>query len=46
MREVFGDTPEVQRLMTLPGIGWILSVVIAQEIGDVGRFSGPERLAS
>lgn len=46
MRSVFGDTPEVQRLMTLPGIGWILSVVIAQEIGDVHRFSGPERLAS
>lgn len=46
MRSVFGDTPAVQRLMTLPGIGWILSVVIAQEIGDVHRFSGPERLAS
>jgi transposase len=46
MRTVFGDTPEVQRLMTLPGIGWILSVVIAQEIGDIGRFASPERLAS
>jgi transposase len=46
MRTVFGDTPEVQRLMTLPGIGWILSVVIAQEIGDISRFACAERLAS
>lgn len=46
MRTIFGDTPEVQRLMTLPGVGWILSVVIAQEIGDIGRFACAERLAS
>ena len=33
-------------LKTLPGIGPILAVVIAMEIGDVNRFPGPDRLAS
>ena len=28
-------TPEMQRLMTLPGVGRILAVVIALEIGNV-----------
>ena len=46
MRKVFGETEDVKRLMTLPGIGFILAVVIASEIGDIGRFSSPERLAS
>ena len=32
--------------MTLPGIGFILAVVIANEIGDIGRFTTPQRLAS
>ena len=32
--------------MTLPGIGFILAVVIATEIGDIGRFSSPEKLVA
>ncbi|HYA85644.1 MAG TPA: transposase [Nitrospirota bacterium] len=32
--------------MTLPGVGMILVIVIAMEVGDVARFSGPDRLAS
>ena len=32
--------------MTMPGVGFILSVVISLEVGDVSRFSGPDRLAS
>jgi hypothetical protein len=30
----------------MPGVGFILSVVILQEIGDIGRFASAERLAS
>ena len=32
--------------MTLPGIGFILAVVIANEIGDITRFGSPGQLAS
>lgn len=46
MKKTFGETEEVKRLMTLPGIGFILAVVIASELGDIGRFTNPERLAS
>src|SRR5207244_1853722 len=31
-------TPEMERLMTLPGIAEILAATIALEIGDIGRF--------
>ncbi|MBC7361717.1 MAG: IS110 family transposase [Candidatus Aminicenantes bacterium] len=33
-------------LRSIPGIGAILRVVIAMEVRDVNRFSGPEKLAS
>jgi transposase len=46
MKEVFYPNEETKLLMTMPGVGFILSVVISLEIGDVIRFSGPERLAS
>lgn len=46
MDEVFSPTEETALLQTMPGIGPILAVVIAAEIGDVGRFGGPDRLAS
>lgn len=46
MRKVFGQTAEIKLLMTMPGVGFILAVVISQEIGDVNRFGGPDRLAS
>jgi transposase len=39
-------TPEMERLMTMPGIGLILAAVIWLEIGDVGRFATAEHLAS
>lgn len=45
MKKVFSETAEVKLLMTLPGIGFILAVVIATELGDIGRFSGPEKVA-
>jgi transposase len=39
-------TPEMQRLMSLPGVGVILAATIALEIGTIGRFASAERLAS
>jgi len=46
IREVVKATPEMTLLKTIPGIGSILAVVIALEVGDVSRFPGPEQLAS
>lgn len=46
MRDVLGETGEVRLLKTLPGVGFILSTVIALEVGDVSRFPGADRLAS
>jgi transposase len=46
IKSVVEQTPMMKRLMTMPGVGSILAVVIALEIGDVRRFGGPERLAS
>jgi transposase len=45
MQAVFKPTPPIQLLMTLPGVGLILAVVIALEVGDVTRFPDAERLA-
>src|SRR2546422_3328464 len=39
-------TPEMERLMTLPGIAEILAATIALEIGDIGRFPDAPHLAS
>lgn len=44
--ELVKVTATMQRLMSMPGVGRILAVVIALEIGDVSRFASAERLAS
>lgn len=46
MQEVFKPTPEVDLLMTLPGVGFILGIVIALEVGDVARFASSEKFAA
>jgi transposase len=46
MEEVFEKTPEVEHLMTMPGVGFLSAVVIAQEVGNVGRFASAEKLAA
>jgi transposase len=38
-------TPEMRRIITLPGVGLILAAVIVLEIGDIRRFASAERLA-
>jgi transposase len=37
------DHPYIPLLMSAPGIGWVLAFTIAAEIGDVERFSSPEK---
>lgn len=46
IRGVVAETPPIQLLMTMPGVGPILGIVIALEIGDIERFGGADRLAS
>lgn len=46
IRQVVSQTVAMQRLKTLPGVGDILAVVIALELGDVQRFPSAEHLAS
>jgi transposase len=41
IQAVFKPTPAIQRLLTLPGVGLTLAVVIALEVGDVTRFAIP-----
>jgi transposase len=43
MAEMFKPSPETALLITLPGVGFILAVVIALEVGDVTRFASPEK---
>jgi transposase len=46
MKVVFTETATVRRLRSLPGVGFLLAVVIALEIGDIDRFATAEKLAS
>jgi transposase len=46
MREVFQKTPALEWLMSLPGVGFILGMVILLEVGDVRRFPDAEHLAA
>lgn len=46
MRIAFKETEEVKLLQTIPGVGFILSIVIWQEIGDIERFASSGQLTS
>jgi transposase len=46
MKEVFKETQDMQLLETMPGVGFILAVVIGLEIGTVDRFGSAEQMAS
>lgn len=46
MKEVYQETPEVKLLMTIPGIGFLLAVIISNEVGDIKRFVSGPSLAS
>jgi transposase len=44
LKQLGADHPYVPRLMTAPGIAWVLGYTIAAEIGDIHRFSSPTKL--
>lgn len=44
--EVIKVTPEMKLLDSLPGVGPILAITIALEVGDIARFPDSEHLAS
>lgn len=46
LKELVEVTPEMQRLMSLPGVGVILAATMALEIGAIERFGSAEHLAS
>jgi transposase len=45
LRAGHADHPYVPLLMSVPGIRWVLAFTIAAEIGEIERFSSPEKLA-
>ena len=45
MKSEFGQTGDIELLMSMPGVGFILAVVILAEIGDISRFGSAEKLA-
>ncbi len=45
LRELGADHRYVPLLITIPGIAWVLGYTIAAEIGDIGRFPSPAKLA-
>ena len=46
MQEVFAPSEPINCLMSLPGVGFILAVVIYSEVGDVERFGSASHFAS
>ncbi len=46
MAELFHPTRELELIKTLPGVGFILGVVILTEVSDVQRFPSASHLAS
>ncbi|HVA84971.1 MAG TPA: IS110 family transposase [Candidatus Saccharimonadales bacterium] len=45
LRAMGADHPYVELLRTAPGIAWVLGYTIAAELGDIGRFASPKKLA-
>jgi transposase len=43
LRRLGADHPYVPRLITCPGVAWILAFTIASEIGDIARFPTPTK---
>ena len=46
IQAAFNPTPAIQLLLTMPGVGLTLAVVIALEVGEVTRFATAEKLAA
>src|SRR5207249_12057101 len=46
LAQQWGSDPRVQRLLTIPGIGPFLAILLVLELGDVQRFPSAKHLAS
>jgi len=46
IEDIIEKTPAMRLLMTLPGVGPVLAIVIAMEVGQIDRFPGAQNLAS
>lgn len=46
MHESHDEDPRIAQLTTIPGVGFILAVVILSELGDSGRFATAAHFAS
>ena len=44
LRSSGADHPYVPKLLTVPGVGWVLAFTIAAEIGDISRFETATKL--
>jgi transposase len=45
LRRLGADHRYVPLLTTVPGIAWVLAYTLAAEIGEIGRFASPAKLA-
>jgi len=46
LRQRWGEDPRVRRLMTLPGVGAFIAIVLVMELGDIHRFPSAKHVAS
>jgi transposase len=44
LRRIGADHRYIPLLVTAPGVGWVVALTIACEIGDIARFSSPAKL--
>jgi transposase len=40
------DSPEIRRLMTVPGVNMVTAATFIASVGEIGRFSSPRKLVS
>jgi transposase len=45
LRRLGADHRYLPLPLTVPGISWVLAYTIAAELGDIGRFAAPRKLA-
>ena len=46
LRQRWGEDPRVRHLMTLPGVGAFIAIVLVMELGDIHRFPSAKHVAS
>ncbi|MBL7080715.1 IS110 family transposase [Candidatus Bathyarchaeota archaeon] len=46
MRHIAADDEDVRLLMTIPGVGYYIALLVKAEIGDIGRFHSGDQLVS